>query len=502
MKKFFTLFAAVAISVTTFAQINDYPYSANWKYQDGVSLDENAGKPTADQSLYDLGGWSLAGVRPFYIAVSKSVPVGNTMEFVDGKQTPTQYTSYLISPAFNFSSNAEKVISLKCGKETVDNASSQLELIYSVDYDGDVATATWNSLEANLIPASQSGLGTSALATISVKTDLTAPSVYIAIRADKDPNAEAGSAQAKIRVTGFAITTQEKETVESIPYLSDWTYKAEFIDMADSTLVPSYDITNAGTYKENLDNLDFHGWVPVIETGDRNFYVSANKTSRKVAVNVVEWTDNKQSKTVVNTAWFISPKIDFSASGAKFVSFFCGREKVDQLSSNLELLYSTNYEGDYKTATWNSLQTNLIPAGQFGLNETTMAYIVQGLDLQSNAVTFAIKATKDENGSAGASQAKLRIRKFGVTMTDPTNVGNIGSTEAVKVFVAQGTKELTIINAQEVAKVEVFSIAGQSSMIQVQPSNTVSLSGLSNGVYLVRLTMNDGNTATGKIAIK
>lgn len=66
-------------------------------------------------------------------------------------------------------------------------------------------------------------------------------------------------------------------------------------------------------------------------------------------------------------------------------------------------------------------------------------------------------------------------------------------------FVANG--ELNIANANEVAKVEVINVAGQNVLVQAQPTNTVALNALSNGVYLVRLTMIDGSKVTTKVAI-
>ena len=155
---------------------------------------------------------------------------------IDGQQTSIKI-SYLVSPVFNFSDEAtSQIISFKCGKENT--AISNLELLYTTNYTGDVNTTEWTPIKANLIPEDQSGLGDSKLTTISVTTNITSPTVVLAIRAAKDDNYSGDtSAQTKIRVTKFQISLEEKELIESIPYEAKWNYKPELINAADSTFI-------------------------------------------------------------------------------------------------------------------------------------------------------------------------------------------------------------------------------------------------------------------------
>lgn len=97
------------------------------------------------------------------------------------------------------------------------------------------------------------------------------------------------------------------------------------------------------------------------------------------------------------------------------------------------------------------------------------------------------------------SKVNISIDKIKVTKGQGSNISNNTAAQA-SAFVANG--ELNIVNANEVAKVEVFNIAGLNALTQVRPANTISLNALSNGVYLVRLTTIDGNVATSKVAIK
>ncbi len=516
MKKIYALIAAVAMATTTFAQ-EALPYSANWQYKaealnaDGEVTDAEAGKPTADQSFYDLGGWvsvKTAGSRPFYIAVSSKKPVENTMEFVDAQQDPTINTSFLISPALNFGNESVKTISFKCGKDADDQLSSRLEVLYTTDYTGDPKTTEWTSLKANILPGT--GLKATTMGEITVTTEVVASSVYLAIKADKaTEDFSQGAKQAKIRVTQFKVTEKEKEINAQLPYEAKWAYKAELINALDSTFVPGFDSTNAGSYKEDPSNLDLNGWVSISEAGDRKFTVLANKNTegnKRQVPNTMEWTDNKQSKE--NTTWFVSPKIDFSATGDKYINFQIGREAIDQKISNVDLLYSTDYVDDVKTATWTTIKSQLVPEDQVGLNpadgeltENLLAVINEKVTINNPGVTIAFKAAKVESVSTpGDKQTKIRIRNFKITVdTDPNSIINNETTKAAA-FVANG--ELNIVNAEEVAKVELYNIAGQSAMIVAQPANTVSLNGITNGIYLVRLIMADGSSVTTKVAVK
>lgn len=206
MKKIFTLcIAAISIFNTAIAQ-ESIPYKAKWTALPTADADPNKGKPEADQSLWDLGGWTSVaevGARPFFMAVSKGAHLPNTMEFGDGRQEK-EYTSWLISPAFDFSGEGDKVVSFKTGKEKVDNASSNVSFFYSLDYAGDVKSATWTPIAENVIPAEQAGIGASKMAIIEQTIPSKATNIVFGIKAH-DSKIPAGTDQTKIRVTAFEI---------------------------------------------------------------------------------------------------------------------------------------------------------------------------------------------------------------------------------------------------------------------------------------------------------
>lgn len=508
MKKVYTLAAAALFSAAAIAQ-EALPYEANWQYKaeaiadDGTvtTADPDAGKPTSNQELYNLGGWtSIAetGNRPFYIGASSGKPITNTMEFVDNKQPEEgAITSWLVSPELNFNANSVKTISFKCGKEADNQTTSILELVYTTNYTGDVTTTEWTTLKADIQPVT--GMTAAKMGEVNATCNVQAANVVVAIKATKSSIAYIeGAKQAKFRVTAFKVTeeAQEESNAITLPYEAKWSYKAELIIPADSTFVDTFDSSNAGSYKEDPANLDLDGWFNVKEEGDRQFCVVANKNAadkKRQVPNTLEWTDNKQTKT--NTTWLVSPTFDFSVAGDKYINFQTGREAIDQQASNIDLLYSTDFAGDVTTATWNTIIANVVPADQTGLAPADvegsdaaalMAVINEKVAFTDKAVTLAFKAHAT-GGAAGAKQTKIRIRNFKVLLQNPSSIRNAAA-EGISAYVADGR----LVVCGEVAKAEVYNVAGQA----------VNAESLSNGLYLVRLTAIDGSVATSKVLVK
>lgn len=505
MKKIFTLLAATTLSVAAMAQ-TVLPYEADWKFkaealnEDGT-IKEGNNKP----EMYDLGGWTLTGARPFAIAASKNKPVENTMEYTDGRHETKEYISFLISPALDFSKNSIKTITFNLGKEAEDQKSSAIDVVYTTELNAEDPTKSeWTPLKEEILPAQ--GMKVPALGgTATVIADLNAPTVYIAIKARKATDYAPAAKQAKIRVTAFKVTEEEKTVNATLPYEAKWNYKPELINPADSTFIDQEAAANAGSYKEDPARLELNGWMSVKEEGDRMFCVLANKNDagqKRQVPNTVEWTDNKQSKA--NTTWFVSPKINFSVDGEKSIEFQIGRESNDQQISNMDLLYSTDYKDDVKTATWTTIKTSILPKDQVGLQpadgEVTdgmMLVVSEKVNINVDNVTIAFKARKEEGGTAGAKQTKIRIRNFNIKLAGGSSIES-SATETVSAFVANGELNLN----GEVAKVELYNIAGLKAMEAVRPANSINLNGLANGVYVIRLTAANGQVATNKIIVK
>lgn len=423
MKKIQLLILLAIMAVAIQAQ-EPLPYVANWKYQadaiaaDGTvtTADPKAGSPTSDQTKYDLGGWTTSGLRPFYIATSKKAPIPNTMEFVDAKQSPTEYTSFLVSPALNFNNNTLKTITFNCGKDNDDQKSSNLEVLYTTNFTGDVTTTEWISLKTDILPLTgmkQPNLG----GNITIVTDIVAPKVYVAIKAYKATQYEVGGSQAKIRVTAFTVTEKE---IKTIPYTAKWQHKEEYIGtdgiFKDQNIVT--DLGKPAVDQEKYYNLG--GWESIATAGNRAFYIptTGKEGSKKEVFNAMEYFC---STATDETSYMISPIFNFPENTEKTISLRCGKNELG-ITAQLELIYSTDYTGDASTATWVSLKKDLIPDDQKGTSVDGMPIISATTNLVAPSVVIAVRAAKKT--AATQIGGKLRIANFTITGATHTTDAN------------------------------------------------------------------------------
>lgn len=505
IKNLLSLFLFSAVTTAT-ANIQTLPYHADWKYIDGgLAQDVDAGKPTSDNSLYNLGGWSIcqtSGTQPFFLAITTKdgikEEVVNTFEFWDNKQNPTQNTSFLVSPAFDFSTNSDKTISFKYGRENTINRTSNLEVLYSTDFTGDANTCTWISLKKNLISDTQAGIGESRMETATIKLPLVAPKVYIAIKADKDETfTETPEKQVKIRVTKFAVTEEAKENIQSLPYEALWTYQPEMLLDENLTLNLAKD-PNAGTSKANRAYYELNGCEAPTTTGTSPFFLTRSKET--LILNTLEFTDNKQPSSNMATSWIVTPALDFSVIGDKYISLRCGKENKDQCSSNLDLLYSTNYEGDVATAEWNTIRAHLIPADTAGLNDMTMLKIEEKINITASKVVIAIRAAKDPQGTTGTKQTKIRVKDLAVTLESIANGIEENKVENNATLFPNPAKEiLNIATGQAIEQIAIYSLTGAKVFVQNYPSSAISIADLAAGSYIVRIQFTDGTTQSSRL---
>ena len=485
----------------TFAMANEpLPYSSDWKYAAGkFEQDVNKGNPNSDHALYDLGGWEgqiTAGERNFYIAISKGNPLANTLEFVDNKQTPQQ-TVYIVSPAFDFSAFSVKNITFKAGIQSETARNSNLELLYSTDYAGDATTATWTSIKENLIPETQSGLASNDLENITLNADIQAPTVHIAIKIDKSENAdEAATEQTKMRIMDFTITESEKVATLNLPYKSDWRYNSEVMSPIDTTLNFKLD-PNIGKYSANQSFYELGGWTNFSEEGGRPYFLA--KTGSKALINTFEFVDNKQSTPVTN--WLISPAFNFSQPGDKYISLMAGKSAIDQLSSNLDLLYTTNYTGDATTTEWTVLAEDIVLKDSVGMSESAMETTERILSITADQVVFAIKGSKYL--TVGKQQTKIRFRNFVIDYQPiATGMENTTAATTVSVYPNPAQDMITINATEEVTNIKITNIAGGVVMDTAFPGKTIMIDHLNQGIYPAYITLANGEVARVKIIKK
>lgn len=121
----------------------------------------------------------------------------------------------------------------------------------------------------------------------------------------------------------------------------------------------------------------------------------------------------------------------------------------------------------------------------------------------NNTTRFIRLNYTKRSAPAGGKATNVYLNKFNITKSENLNTA-ISNEElsSVKAFVALGTKTLLLTNASEVAKLQVVNMVGQTVMAVAQPSNNIALDQLSEGIYLVKLTLNTGKTTLSKVIVK
>ena len=255
------------------------------------------------------------------------------MEFGDAQQSPSQ-TAFLISPALNFGNQSIKTISFKCGKNKDDQKSSNLEIVYTTNFTGDAATTEWVSLKANILP--QTGLKVTAMENVIITTNITAPSIHIAIKAYKaTEDFGVGEKQAQIRITEFTVTEKE---IKTIPYTANWQHKEEYIDADGVFKDQNINLSTLKNDPKKYYNLE--GWESIATAGNKLFYIPTTIDKNNIKIEVSNAMEYNYTTVTNETSYIVSPMFNFPENTSKKISLRCGREKED-IVAQLELAWKS-----------------------------------------------------------------------------------------------------------------------------------------------------------------
>lgn len=304
----------------------------------------------------------------------------------------------------------------------------------------------------------------------------------------------------------FAVTTFAQV---ALPHTSSWKYKDEKVEVIDNVRCLNTAIEgSAGNVSTNPDLFDLSGWTIVATDGNRPFYVAVSKkkvngVTRKKDTKVIEFTDHRQLvdagvQANCYTSWLISPALDFSSNLTKKVEILLGKGKVNTLTSNVSVYYSTDFDGDVATATWTLLEENILPASQKGMNSSSWHTFNKDIAVVSDKMYIAMKATKwnESTGAADEEQAKIRISKCEITLDDSST--GISSAASNNISASMVNNELLLNTVENVSSVKLFNIAGQP-VLNLAPVEVTNVESLSNGVYFVNVVMTDGSSNTIKV---
>ena len=308
------------------------------------------------------------------------------------------------------------------------------------------------------------------MSSIVVNTEVESNQFVLALRADLDENATASDEATKIRLIAPLINEQLKGDAYTLPYVADWRYNSEV--MNEDTLINFEVAPNAGKYTADQTYYKLGGWTLASPLGGRPFFLA--KSGSKALINTFEFVDNNQKEPV--ESWLISPKIEWNNADDMYISFKAGKSAADQLSSNLNRLFSTDYEGDVNSATWMEIATDIIPKDLVGMTSEDMLHFEQQFSTEATNGYFAIKGAR-----AG--------RDFAITL-GPIDTGSEAqlatSTQSI-IAPNRTTDQLVILATDAVKTVRIVSMTGQMVMSKTGNYKQLSVRHLERGIYLVEI---------------
>ncbi|MCM4157040.1 choice-of-anchor J domain-containing protein [Gramella sp. AN32] len=168
---------------------------------------------------------------------------------------------------------------------------------------------------------------------------------------------------------------------------------------------PSSTSTNNLPYQQDFET-GLDDWTPVS--------VSGNSVWSQQIYNGNGYAEFKGQKEI-NEDWLISPKVDLTATNAVQMTFDLQHRYGTANSNQLQVLISTDYNGDISLATWTELPFDVPPASSSWDDPSTSIVLVLNA-YKNQQVTIAFKAAAD-----GTSNATRNWRIDNIQISEQAN---------------------------------------------------------------------------------
>ncbi|TRX66419.1 T9SS type A sorting domain-containing protein [Carboxylicivirga sp. M1479] len=424
------LTAITLLCVSFMAKAQTTMYSTNWN--DGFD------------------NWTVESVHQNTIAwdhrgSSDGIQAGNSLDM--------QSEEWIVSPEFDFSDGSTFTIIFDRAQSDNASPAGKLDIIYTTNWSGSVASAAWQTLDLDITNGLTVGWnGGDGYVTYTKAIASTSATTRFAFKYTSDgyddngtpDNTEDDINRNRVRVKDFSITTSGSVSAWPLPYTAAWTD-----DLEDWTVVSHKHASKEWTYK----------------SGGTAFM-----------------TDGKQDQD----DWLISPTIVCSGSLQKEISFKAGWKSFQ--SSNISLYYSLDYAGVQEDATWIPITEELIPTTHgFGFATDLLYNYSHVMDLDQAAVTFGIHYAPF--GAYGDSQNETRIKNFKVKEYVATSLDDQTIT-GFKVFPNPATDILNVTNVDN-ATAEIYNLAGQLLKKVVVSNQQINVANLPVGQYIIMVQQDD-----------
>ncbi len=240
-------------------------------------------------------------------------------------------------------------------------------------------------------------------------------------------------------------------------------------------------------HSNDFNNRTFGTWTPFNVFGDQVWIIDTiHGLNNSACAKMSGYAGGSKP----NEDWLISPKLDLAPYTGEILQFYSARNYA---GPDIVALVSTNYNGgDPNTAFWEVLEPTLSTGGW---SWTFSGNIDISVFAQGN-LTIAFKYTSTDIESATWEIDDIKI--YGQMGTGIPSIA-----EARNRIYPNPAIQKVMVNLASDAKVSIFSLTGEKMYEKnlTQGTNSINISNLSSGVYLVKIET-PTSTETHRLIVK
>ncbi|GEM_PF-1807524 len=271
-----------------------------------------------------------------------------------------------------------------------------------------------------------------------------------------------------------------------------WTwdgYKLRVVDADNTTVndesdaVFSIDGHDTEVFWENFGNGTLGGFEAISVSGTEawEYGIFSGKTFAQIDGN---GNDNED--------WLITPVINLDDTKDETLEF---ETAVNTVSDNLEVKYSTDYDGqgDPASATWMDLPSYELSPGSWEFKRT-----IVDISSYSGNIYFAFIYT-----SSAAIDNKWEVTGIYVSGVDDTAT-NLNTKQVSKIIISPNPfdNEIQVKASNDVQSITLYNAVGQVVKIDNAGVNRLVTTDLSKGMYILHVKLVDGSTSVQKVIKK
>lgn len=291
-------------------------------------------------------------------------------------------------------------------------------------------------------------------------------------------------------------TKNSTEKNPSFKFTKAGTYDVKLVvsndeESAETTKADYITIEDMGDYifNQNWNDMTWKGWTEVSIKGDDQKW----KMSDKYGIDnspCVRMSGHDGTNSIENEDWLISPEFTLNAGNKAVLTF--QNAKSSHAGPDLEVYFSDNYTDDVEETVWTKLN--------FSLSTGTYTWTNSGnISLSSYSGTKCRIAFKYTSTNSASCIWELD----NITLISPSvSIPNVDK-QLFQIFPNPSLTGIFNIITEGNATVTVFTTDGRLFKTQTMTDKTtLDISTCPKGTYFIKITQENGKTATKKVVVK